>query len=125
MPTPQALVIDDDPDMNAIVGAYVEIAGVGYRSAADGRAGLAEVARERPAVVLLDVMLPDLDGFEVLRQLRADPATRDLPVVLVTALRDAASVQRGRDAGATDYLSKPFDPDQLMSLVKRHAATAT
>ena len=120
----QALVIDDDPDMNEIVGAYVEMSGMAYRSAPDARQGLAAIALALPDVVLLDVMLPDMDGFEVLRQLRGQPATRDLPVIMLTALRDPDSQRRGREAGANDYLSKPFDPDMLMATVKRHASAA-
>ncbi len=122
---PQALVIDDDEDMNAIVGAYVEMSGLGYRSAADGQTGLDEIARARPDVVLLDVMLPDLDGFEVLRQIRGHADTRGLPVIMLTALGDPASRQRGHDAGASDYVAKPFDPELLMQTLKRYApATA-
>jgi len=122
--TPQALVIDDDPDMNSIVGAYVEMSGLAYRSAADATAGLAEIARDRPDVVLLDVMLPDMDGFEVLRRIRGAPATRDLPVILLTALGDPESRRRGREAGATDYLAKPFDPDTLMRAIRLHGTGA-
>jgi DNA-binding response OmpR family regulator len=121
----QALVIDDDEDMNAIVGAYVEMSGLGYRSAADGQSGLDEIARSRPDVVVLDVMLPDLDGFEVLRQIRTHADTRDLPVIMLTALGDAASRERGKAAGASDYVAKPFDPELLMATIKRHAGAAT
>ena len=122
--TPQALVIDDDPDMNSIVGAYVEMSGLDYRAAADARAGLAEIERRQPDVVLLDVMLPDMDGFEVLRQIRGHAATRELPVIMLTALGDPDSVRRGREAGANDYLAKPFHPDVLMEAVKLHASAS-
>jgi DNA-binding response OmpR family regulator len=121
---PQALVIDDDEDMNSIVGAYVAMSGLGYRSAADARAGLAEIERWRPDVVLLDVMLPDMDGFEVLRRIRGQASTRELPVILLTALRDPDSLRRGREAGASDYLSKPFDPDALIGAIQRHASAS-
>ncbi|MBV8782165.1 MAG: response regulator [Phycisphaerae bacterium] len=120
---PQALVIDDDADMNSIVGAYVEMSGLDYRSAPNARQGLEEIERSKPDVVLLDVMLPDMDGFEVLRQIREHESTRKLPVIMLTALRDPESMQRGRDAGASDYVSKPFDPDVLMQALKKHAST--
>jgi DNA-binding response OmpR family regulator len=117
MPHPEALVIDDDEDMNRMMGAYAQLSGFKYRSATTGQGGLDEVRRSAPAVVLLDVMLPDVDGFEVCRQLKSDARTRGVPVILITALTDPESRGRGTKAGADDYLAKPFDPDQLMKSV--------
>jgi DNA-binding response OmpR family regulator len=119
MSRPEALVIDDDEDMNRMIGAYAELGGFKYRSATTGRGGLEEVRQNLPAVVLLDVMLPDLDGFEVCRRLKSDAATRDVPVILITALTDADSRRRGQNAGADDYVVKPFDPGELMGNLKK------
>jgi len=119
MSRPEALVIDDDDDMNRMLGAYAELCGFTYRSAATGQGGLDEVRRSAPAVVLLDVMLPDLDGFEVCRQLKSDKKTRAVPIILVTALTDPQSRDRGCSAGADDFIAKPFDPDRLMQSMNR------
>jgi DNA-binding response OmpR family regulator len=118
MSWPEVLVIDDDEDMNRMLGAYAELSGFVYRSALTGQSGLDEIRRKPPAVVLLDVMLPDVDGFEVCRQLKADQQTRGVPVILITALCDPQSRDRGMSAGADDFIPKPFDPDRLMKSMK-------
>ena len=86
-------------------------------SAHDGESALAEIQRHHPDLILLDVMMPGLDGFETCRQLKKDPATRLIPVVLVTALRDSRDRIRGIEAGADDFLSKPFNPHELRARV--------
>jgi DNA-binding response OmpR family regulator len=123
-PLPQALVIDDDGDMNRMIGAYAELNGFDYRSACTGEGGLDEVRRHKPAVVLLDVMLPDVDGFEVCRRLKSDESTRSVPVILITALTDPESRGRGVTAGADDFIAKPFDPGRLMESMSRHRGSA-
>src|SRR4026207_2200661 len=80
------LVVEDDLDINQLVGAYVEEAGFRYLSAVDGGSVLELARAERPSLILLDLMLPDLNGFEVCRRLKDEPTTRDIPVVFVTAL---------------------------------------
>jgi DNA-binding response OmpR family regulator len=115
------LVVEDDREINSLVGAYVELCGFTYRSALNGKRALEEVNAELPALVVLDLMLPDLDGFEVCTQIKAAAATRDVCVIMLTALSGDADRQRGRDCGAADYLTKPFDPDALMSSIARHA----
>jgi DNA-binding response OmpR family regulator len=119
MQPPEALVIDDDEDMNRMMGAYARLNGFAYRAAITGQAGLDEVRRKPPAVVLLDVMLPDVDGFEVCRQLKTDEQTRAVPIIMITALTDPESRDRGLTAGADAFLSKPFDPEQLMQSMHR------
>jgi DNA-binding response OmpR family regulator len=122
MEQPEALVVDDDQDMNRMMGAYAQLSGLTYRSASTGQTGLDEVRRKAPAVVLLDVMLPDVDGFEVCRQLKSDERTRSVPIILITALTDPDSRTRGVTAGADDYIAKPFDPDRLMECMQKYAA---
>jgi DNA-binding response OmpR family regulator len=117
---PEALVIDDDEDINQIVGGYAELSGFTYRAAMTGQSGLDEVRRNPPAVIFLDVMLPDVDGFEVCRQLKSDEQTRSVPIILITALTDPESRSRGATAGADDYISKPFDPGRLLESMIRH-----
>ena len=115
------LVVEDDPQINELVGAYVELAGFEYRRALTGSEALDEVARRAPAVIVLDVMLPDFDGFEVARRLKSQTDTRAIPIVMLTALDREESKQRGHAAGAVGYLTKPFDPDRLMEEIKKNA----
>ena len=121
------LVVEDDPEINELVGAYARLAGFGYRSALNGDAALTEVRRRRPDVIVLDLMLPDLDGFEVCRRVRAEAEATGKPIpviIILTAMDGEKSRQKGLAAGAVDYLTKPFDPDRLMEVIARHASGA-
>jgi DNA-binding response OmpR family regulator len=115
------LVVEDDAGLNELVGAYVELAGFEYRRALDGNSAIAEVQRRRPTLIVLDIMLPDIDGFEVCRQLKADKSTRQVPVVMLTALSQDENRRKGIECGAAAYMTKPFDPDKLMAAIKEHA----
>lgn len=115
------LVVEDDPEINELVGAYVEIAGFTYRPAADGNSALREARAKHPSLIVLDLMLPDTDGFEVCRRLKSEPETRDIPVLMLTALGGEEERRKGRECGAVEYMTKPFDPDQLMSAIKDFA----
>ena len=108
------LVVDDEPDITALVAYH--LAKVGYRvsTASTGPDALRAVREERPALIVLDRMLPGLDGDEVLAQLRADPGARDVAVIVLTARRDEADRIRGLALGADDYLTKPFSPQELV-----------
>jgi DNA-binding response OmpR family regulator len=117
------LVVEDDPQINELVGAYVQLAGFEYRRALTGSDALAEFARSRPALVVLDVMLPDVDGFEVCRQLKKRQESDgggDVPIIFLTALDGEAAKRKGMECGAADYLTKPFDPDTLLASLERH-----
>jgi DNA-binding response OmpR family regulator len=118
----QVLVVEDDPEVNELVGAYAEIAGFRYEPALTGAAALDKARRLAPALIILDVMLPDLDGFEVCRRLRDDERTREIPVVMLTALDRDEYRQRGQQAGATAFLTKPFDPERLMEAMRQMAS---
>jgi len=105
----RVLVVEDDPDLVALVKRWLERDGHLVEHVADGAAALAALRRDPlPRLVLLDVMLPKVDGFEVLRQLRAAPRTKDLPVVMVTSFTRDRDAARGRELGATDYVVKPL-----------------
>jgi DNA-binding response OmpR family regulator len=116
------LVVEDDPEINELVGAYVGIAGFQYVSALNGTDALREAHARHPAVILLDVMLPDIDGFEVCRRLRHEQDTAGVPVIILTALDREEMRRRGLDCGATEFMSKPFDPERLMAAIRRVAA---
>ena len=115
------LVVEDDREINELVGAYVQIAGFEYRSALDGASALAEARQRRPSLIVLDLMLPDTDGFEICRQLKSENATAHIPIVMLTALSDEEHQRKGRECGAADYITKPFDPDVLMAAIKDNA----
>jgi len=115
------LVVEDDQEINALVGAYAELCGFHYRSALNGTRALQEAHEKPPALVVLDLMLPDLDGFEICKRLKSADATREVPVIMLTALSGEKDRERGRQCGAADYLTKPFNPDQLMQSISQHA----
>ena len=112
------LVADDDDDILQLVSFRLERAGYKVVTAADGQQALAAARQHQPDLAVLDVMMPGLNGYEVTRQLRADPATAAIPVILLTARVQEADVSRGFEAGADDYLRKPFSPQELRSRVQ-------
>ena len=113
------LVVEDDPEINELVGAYVRIAGFEYRAALDGTTALAEVRRHAPTVIVLDLMRPDIDGFEICRRIKGEPGLADIPVIILTALDNKACRREGLECGAADFLTKPFDPDRLIDTISR------
>ncbi len=115
------LVVEDDTQINELIGAYVQIAGYGYRSALDGAAALAAVRERLPALIILDVMLPDTDGFEIAKQLKRDAKTASVPILMLTALDRQEQRERGLEAGAVKYMTKPFDPQQLIDAIRQNA----
>ena len=117
----EVLVVEDDAQINELVGAYVQIAGYEYRAALDGAAALAAVRDRLPCLIILDLMLPDTDGFEIARHLKSDEKTAAVPIVMLTALDRDEQRKRGLAAGAVKYMTKPFDPDQLIDAIRANA----
>mgnify|MGYP000916117807 CR=1 FL=1 len=109
---PEVLVVDDHEEILQLVGIALEDS-FEVRFARDGEEALAEVARKAPAALVLDVMMPKLSGYEVCERLKHDPATAALPILMLSARGDAAHIKQGLQAGADDYLPKPFDPEEL------------
>jgi CheY-like chemotaxis protein len=118
-PARRVLVVDDELAMRALCRVNLTVSGMAVVEARDGREALALVAAERPDLILLDVMMPGLDGWEVAERLAADPDTREIPIVFLTARADTADRVRGRDLGAVGYVTKPFDPVGIADLVER------
>ena len=112
------LVVDDDPDLRDLIGYTLRRDGYFVIEAEDGRAALLLAEVERPDLVLLDVNLPRLDGFEVCRRLRAATATSGIPIVMLTVRGTEEDQVRGLDLGADDYLAKPFSPRTLLARVR-------
>ena len=108
------LVIDDDPVILELLRVNFEIEGFDVICATDGEDGLRRAQADRPDVVISDVMMPRRDGLQLLTELKGDPATEDLPVILLSAKAQKSEVQHGIDMGADDYITKPFDPLELI-----------
>jgi DNA-binding response OmpR family regulator len=117
-PSPLVLVADDDPDILDLVRYRLERSGYEVATARDGLEAVQLAGELSPSLAVLDVMMPSLNGFEVTRRLREDPATRESPVILLTARAQEADVQEGFDAGADDYIRKPFSPRELSARVQ-------
>ena len=111
------LVADDDADILALVKSVLERSGHEVVAVADGAEALASVRMQRPDLAVLDITMPNVDGLEVLRRLRADLATSSLPVVLLSAQAQEADVKQGFATGATAYVKKPFSPRELVARV--------
>ena len=118
MASAKVLAVDDEPRNLEVVSHFLEMEGFQVVTAADGEAALAMVAADAPDLILLDVMMPGLEGFEVCRRLKADSATVFIPVVILTALKGTQERIKGAAAGADDFLSKPFDHVELITRVK-------
>jgi CheY-like chemotaxis protein len=117
----RVLVVDDDEVIRQLITLNLELEGFEVYEAVDGADALRMVAEVRPAVVTLDVMMPNLDGWDAAARLRSDPATADVKVVLLSARAQEADVRRGTRLGVDAYLTKPFDPDDLVEVVRRLA----
>ena len=112
------LVIDDEAPIRLLCKVNLEAEGMDVLEAADGPTGLAQARESTPDVVLLDVMMPGLDGWRVAEELLDDPTTEDIPIVFLTARAELRDRARGIDLGGVDYVTKPFNPVELAPLVR-------
>jgi two-component system alkaline phosphatase synthesis response regulator PhoP len=112
------LIVEDDHDIAALIAHYLEKAGYGSEIVADGAQALAAAKSTVPDLVILDLMLPGIDGLEVCRALRLDPRTAALPIIMLTARGEESERILGLDSGADDYVVKPFRPNELMARVR-------
>jgi DNA-binding response OmpR family regulator len=113
------LSVDDEDDVTLLVSFHLRKAGYAVRTAANGRDALNAVARRRPDLLILDLMLPDIDGFGVCEILRRHPDTATLPIILLTAWATSDAKNLGLELGALDYVTKPFSPRHLVERVDR------
>ena len=120
----RVLLADDNADLRAYIARLLAERGYEVTSAADGEAALDAIRRRRPDLVVTDVMMPRLDGFGLLRAIREDPALRDLPVVVLSARAGEEAKVEGLEAGADDYLAKPFSARELLARVAANIALA-
>lgn len=117
----RVLVVDDDDVIRQLITVNLELEGFDVATAIDGQDCLDRVKDVRPDVITLDVMMPRLDGWEAAGRLRADPDTAGIKVVLLSARAQEADLERGNRIGVDAYLTKPFDPDELIAVVRRLA----
>ncbi len=112
------LLVDDEPNIIDLARMYLQQEGFRVESAGDGEAALEKIDESAPALVVLDLMLPKLDGWDVCRRIRSDEATKDLPLIMLTARDDDVDKIVGLELGADDYLTKPFNPRELVARIK-------
>lgn len=112
------LVVEDEPDIRDLVAFHLEREGFQVRTARSGAEGLTRVKTAAPDLIILDLMLPELDGLEVCRRLRRDPVTASIPVIMLTAKADEVDRVVGLELGADDYVAKPFSPKELVARVR-------
>ncbi len=112
------LIVEDEESHLRLFRLLFEAKGYLVRGVMDGRTALDALAEERPDLVLLDIMLPKIDGFEVCRKIKTDEKSKDLPVILLTARTTFADKKRGANAGADGYITKPFKSDQAVAMIQ-------
>ncbi|HSE71679.1 MAG TPA: response regulator [Nocardioidaceae bacterium] len=118
---PRALVVDDSAVIRELIAVNLELEGFEVSTAGDGEAALAIATELLPDVVTLDAMMPRLNGYETVVRLRDDPRTAHIPIVMVTGRAQASDIERGREVGVEAYLTKPFEPAELVEVVTRLA----
>lgn len=118
------VLVVDDTETN--IDIMMDILGDDYDVvvAMDGEGALEAVDEDTPDLILLDIMMPDIDGFEVCKRLKENPETAGIPVIFLSALTEDDDKQKGFDLGAIDFITKPFDPDEIQTKVKEHLLTS-
>ena len=114
------MVVDDSPTERHFATTILQKAGYAVTTAVDGEDGLEKAAAERPAVIMLDIILPKMNGYQVLRQLKSAPATRDIKVILVSSKSQESDRFWGLKQGADDYMAKPYPEQALLAAIARH-----
>jgi len=118
------LVVDDSPDALSLIHDTLEAANMDVLVALEGRQALTIAKRIRPDIILLDAIMPNMDGFETCRELKADPSLASIPVIFMTGLSDTNDIVRGLEAGGVDYLTKPIQPNELIARMRVHLSNA-
>ena len=121
MPNPHnatVLIVDDNPQILELLEAYLDPLALRVLTVMDGEAAVDAVRRERPDLILLDIMMPKRSGFEVCRMLKEDPRYRNIPIVMVTALNEAADIERAQESGADHFITKPVNKHDLIECVR-------
>ena len=119
LPPSRIMVADDNAQNRELLEAYMEeLEGVTTISASNGEEVLAKVASDNPDLILLDIMMPKMSGFEVCKKLKSDPTTKDIPIIMVTALHETGDIERGVEVGTNDFITKPVNRIDLLTRVR-------
>lgn len=113
------LVADDEEDIKMVLQMYLENNGYEVVTAFDGLDAVSKIRDERPDLVLMDIMMPVIDGVEVTRQIKADETTKDIPVIMLTAAAQSSMVEKAMEAGACEYIAKPFEPEHVQQAIEK------
>lgn len=128
LPPSKILIVDDNPQNLELLEAYLEdLPGVTIYSALDGQTCLEKVAADQPDLILLDIMMPRMSGYEVCKKIKANDATKDIPIIMVTALHEMGDIERGVEVGTNDFITKPVNRVDLLARARtllrvRHAS---
>lgn len=117
MATKRVLVCDDDPVILRLLEVNLELEGFDVLTGNNGEEGVEIATRELPDLVILDIMMPRVDGYEACRRIKENEITKDIPVIFLSAKAQAADIEKGKSFGVAEYLTKPFDPTDLTDLV--------
>jgi DNA-binding response OmpR family regulator len=115
----KVLVVDDEEYLVELLSVNLEVAGFNVVKAYDGEQGLKQTEAERPDIIILDIRMPGVDGFEVCRRLKADPTTKNIPIIMLSAYVQQADINKGLSLGAETYIKKPFDVQNLIDTVNQ------
>ncbi len=118
MSSQQILIIEDEPEIAALQRMNLQRANYNAVVAKDGKSAFAAIKNAKPSLILLDLMLPDISGLDICKKLKANNATSDIPIIIVSALGDESDIVTGLELGATDYVTKPFSPKVLLARVR-------
>ena len=116
----KVLIIEDYPATSKMISDFLQIEGIEPLVAIDGSSGREKALAEKPDLILLDIMLPGMSGLEVCSALKADPQTKDIPVIMVSVKASQEDIRSGLGTGAADYVIKPFDPFKLLEIIKKY-----
>jgi DNA-binding response OmpR family regulator len=120
----KVLIVEDYPAISEMMASILGTEGFKSIIAPDGTTGLEKAYSETPDLILLDIMLPEINGFEVCKKLKADPKTSKIPIIIISVRAGEESIRKGKELGADEYLPKPFDPFKLIELVKKYLGTS-
>ena len=112
------LIVEDEESLLKLESILLTSKGYNVTGVMDGRSALEEIATNKPDLVILDIMLPELDGFEVCRQIKGNPETSHIPVVMLTAKKSSQDLDRGKQVGADEYITKPFKSAKVMEIIE-------
>jgi len=116
---PLILLADDEDDIKVVVRMFLEANGYEVLTAYDGLDAVEKIKESKPDLVLMDIMMPVLDGIEVTRQVKAQEETKNIPIVMLTAAAQSGMVERAIQAGAADYIAKPFEPERVQEVIEK------